>query len=149
MRRSRPHDPPRGRFCGSNGGRRCIGFRWPRGMATRTSRARRLKHTFIKVTLGCLLSRAPLDFVHSFICFQHIPPHRRAGDSESAVDLLHDDGIGVLPSRAPVKRDRVRAAPSDSTYKSVPSRYWASDLLREARAEPMNADEPLRMWTRF
>jgi 2-polyprenyl-3-methyl-5-hydroxy-6-metoxy-1,4-benzoquinol methylase len=36
------------------------------------------------------------DFVHSFIVFQHIPPQRGAAIFKRLIELLQDEGVGVL-----------------------------------------------------
>lgn len=52
--------------------------------------------TFVKGDDGLSNVTGKFDLVHSFIVFQHIPPHRGAVIFRRLVDLLNDGGIGVL-----------------------------------------------------
>jgi SAM-dependent methyltransferase len=52
--------------------------------------------TFVKGDDGLTKVTGPLDFVHSFIVFQHIPPERGEVILKQLVELLRDDGIGAL-----------------------------------------------------
>jgi 2-polyprenyl-3-methyl-5-hydroxy-6-metoxy-1,4-benzoquinol methylase len=52
--------------------------------------------TFVKSDDSLSRVSGRFNFVHSFIVFQHIPPNRGAVIFKRLIDLLQDDGIGVL-----------------------------------------------------
>jgi SAM-dependent methyltransferase len=81
----------------------------------------------------------PLGFVHSFIVFQHIPPDRGEVILKRMIDLLEQDGVGVLhftsswASTTSVVRRLVTTA-----YRRVPFSFAARNLLKgRPVAEPM------------
>jgi SAM-dependent methyltransferase len=81
----------------------------------------------------------PLGFVHSFIVFQHIPPDRGEAILNRLVDLLQQDGVGVLhftcswASSTPLVRRLITSA-----YKHVPLSFAARNLLKgRPVGEPM------------
>jgi 2-polyprenyl-3-methyl-5-hydroxy-6-metoxy-1,4-benzoquinol methylase len=52
--------------------------------------------TFVKGDDSLSRVSGRFNFVHSFIVFQHIPPNRGAVIFKRLIDLLQDNGIGVL-----------------------------------------------------
>jgi 2-polyprenyl-3-methyl-5-hydroxy-6-metoxy-1,4-benzoquinol methylase len=52
--------------------------------------------TFVKGDDSLSRVSGRFNFIHSFIVFQHIPPNRGAVIFKKLIDLLQDDGIGVL-----------------------------------------------------
>jgi SAM-dependent methyltransferase len=71
------------------------------------------------------------DFIHSFIVFQHIPRKRGETIVKRLVELLEDDGIGVLQftysfaSSTPLSRKLLISA-----YKNLPPVYWLRNLVK-------------------
>jgi len=89
------------------------------------------------------LSQVPgtFDLVHSFIVFQHIRPDRGEALIGRLIELLRDDGIGVLQltyanaSGTPWRRRAMTAA-----YERVPFAYAVRNLVKRepARKPPMH-----------
>jgi len=52
--------------------------------------------TFVKGDDSLSRVSGTFDFIHSFIVFQHIPPQRGTAIFQRLVNLLNQDGIGVL-----------------------------------------------------
>jgi SAM-dependent methyltransferase len=73
----------------------------------------------------------PVDFVHSFIVLQHIPPARGEAIFRRLIDLLEDDGIGAVhftcswSSRTPLYK-RILA----SGYLTVPGLFGLRNLVK-------------------
>lgn len=104
----------------------------PRGRASRTPSS-------VKGDDGLTNVHGPLDFVHSFIVFQRIPPERGEEILKQLVGLLRDDGIGALhftcswSSKASLSRRLLTDA-----YRRVPSLYGLRNLAkRRPFREPM------------
>jgi SAM-dependent methyltransferase len=95
--------------------------------------------TFVKSNDGLSAVSGPLDFVHSFIVFQHIPRDRGEALLKRLVELLQDDGIGVLHFTCSwsSKTSLARRLLTDA-YKSVPLLYGVRNLLKgRPVGEPM------------
>jgi trans-aconitate methyltransferase len=81
----------------------------------------------------------PLNFVHSFIVFQHIPPRRGEVILRTLIDLLTEGGVGALhftfswsSGTSPARRLLTRG------YKAFPLAYGMRNLLKRLPVnEPM------------
>jgi SAM-dependent methyltransferase len=101
--------------------------------------------TFVKSDDELSKVSGPLDFVHSFIVFQHIPRRRGEAILKRLIDLLRDDGIGALhftcswSSKAPLARRLLAEA-----YRSIPPLYGIRNLLK---GRPVR--EPMMQMNRY
>jgi SAM-dependent methyltransferase len=108
--------------------------------ARKNSRARGISNaTFATSDDQLSAVSAPLGFVHSFIVFQHIPTRRGEAIVKRMIDLLEDDGVGVLhftcawSTKTSLTRRLLTGA-----YESVPLVYAARNALKgRAVREPM------------
>ncbi|MGO9838163.1 MAG: class I SAM-dependent methyltransferase [Polyangiaceae bacterium] len=101
--------------------------------------------TFVKGDDGLSNVSGPLDFVHSFIVFQHIPMKRGEAILERLIDLLQEDGVGVLHFTCSwsSKTSTMRRLLTEA-YRSVPLTFALRNLLK---GRPAN--EPLMQMNRY
>jgi SAM-dependent methyltransferase len=101
--------------------------------------------TFAKSDEGLSGAAGSLDFVHSFIVFQHIPCKRGEAIFQRLIDLLKEDGIGVLhftyawSSRTSLARRFLADA-----YRGVPLLFGVRNWLK---GRPMT--EPMMQMNRY
>jgi tRNA/tmRNA/rRNA uracil-C5-methylase (TrmA/RlmC/RlmD family) len=107
---------PLARFCGS-----VVGVDVSESMLTVAEKNAReqglLNVTFVKGDDTLSRVSGKFEFVHSFIVFQHIPPRRGIVIFRRLIDLLEEDGIGVL----------------HVTYAYATTASWRRKLLKAAK----------------
>ncbi len=87
----------------------------------------------------------PLEFIHSFIVFQHIPPKRGEEIFRRMIALLMADGIGVVhftcswATKTALSRRLLTVA-----YEKIPLSYAARNLLKGK-----NPGEPMMQMNRY
>ncbi|MGF1604172.1 MAG: class I SAM-dependent methyltransferase [Thermosynechococcaceae cyanobacterium] len=76
------------------------------------------------------------DFIHSYIVFQHIPQKRGEQIAKRLIDLLEEDGIGVLHFTYFRNYDRLSIL-KYHVYKSLPFLWKLKNLFKGSSTGPM------------
>jgi ubiquinone/menaquinone biosynthesis C-methylase UbiE len=93
--------------------------------------------TFIKGDDSLSKVTGKFDFVHSFIVFQHIDPRSGMAIFKKIVELLSDNGIGVLHFEYANSVSTTGQKLRFRLYRDIPLIYSLRNLILKKRKEPL------------